>query len=102
LQTAADDSSSDKRGDIAVSNNAYFAMIDTLIGLDESLKPLKNRSFSGDFKTLCSPSVSNDVNISSGCAMIAVEVYGGEDRSISEYYYQVERSNLNFSKINIK
>jgi hypothetical protein len=81
--------SSDKTGDITVSNNAYFAMVDTLIGLDEDNK----RSFSRDFRALCSPNVTIDVNISAGCAMIAVEVYGGEDRSISEYYYQV--TNLN-------
>jgi hypothetical protein len=79
-------------GDITVSNNAYFAMIDTLIGIDKSLNPDDARSFSADFDNLCSPSVtkySKDNNISDGCAMIAFEIYGADDRSISDFYYQV-------------
>jgi hypothetical protein len=76
-------------GDISVSNNAYFAMIDTLIGPDESNH---KRSFSSDFKKLCSPHIKKDANISAGCALIVFEIYGDQDRSISDFNYQVQIS----------
>ena len=73
------------QGDIFVANNAYFAMIDTLIGVTKGSN--NNHNYKQDFNALCSPSVG--AGVAAGCAMFAVNFVGGDDRSISAYFYQV-------------
>lgn len=69
-------------GDLFVPNNAYFAMVDTLIGPAAT----SGRGYSKDFNKLCSSSV--DPSVAAGCAMIAFNLDGEDDRSISTYFYQ--------------
>jgi hypothetical protein len=69
-------------GDLFMPNNAYYAMVDTVVGL----KGNKKRSFSKDFNTLCSSSVA--YNIQPGCAMMAFNFDATNARDISIYYYQ--------------
>lgn len=70
-------------GDLAISNNAYYAMVDTVAGLMDD----KNRGYKKDFKKLCSASV--DPSIAEGCAMMAFNFDGQNSREISNYFYQV-------------
>jgi len=98
------------KGDLFVPQNAYFAMIDTIMGLPElpTIAPTESptstptradtaaptdaptapatRSYAKDFAALCSETVNP--NITSGCALLAFNVYGGDDRSISNFFYQ--------------
>lgn len=71
-------------GDLAISNNAYFAMVDTVVG---TLKD-KSRGFKKDFNRLCSSSA--DPSIAEGCAMMAFNFDGENSRDISNYFYQVK------------
>jgi hypothetical protein len=80
-------------GDLLVPNNAYFAMVDSVMGLMGS----KKRGYKKDFDKLCSSSV--DPTVTAGCAMLAVNFDATNRRDISIYYYQVRllwyrRSNL--------
>jgi hypothetical protein len=70
-------------GDLFVSNNAYFAMVDTVAGTSGA----KARGYKKDFKKLCSSSVHSSV--SEGCAMLAFNFDAGDSRPISALYYQV-------------
>ena len=82
-------------GDVFVSNNAYYAMVDTLIGISTD----KSRSYKLDFNNLCSPSVG--AGVQAGCAMFAVNFNGGNDRSISDYFYQVQLFSLRVLKYSV-
>lgn len=68
-------------------NIAYNAIIDTIFGVDVADINGRYHSYDNDFNNLCSSDV--DVTIDAGCAMLSFEIYGGNDRSISTYYYQV-------------
>jgi hypothetical protein len=70
-------------GDLLVPNNAYFAMVDSVMGLMGS----KKRGYKKDFDKLCSSSV--DPTVAAGCAMLAVNFDATNRRDISIYYYQV-------------
>lgn len=75
------------QADLFVSNLAYNAMIDTVFGTAMTDNNGRQHYFVDDFNYLCSSDV--DVSISPGCAVLAFEIYGGNDRAISTYYYQV-------------
>ena len=66
-----------------VPSNAYFAMVDALIGIKLS----KKRSYKKDYAALCSETAAP--GIPSGCAIFAINFNGGDDRDISNYFYQV-------------
>ena len=68
-------------GDTFISRVAFNASITALYGASWG-STAKN-----DFSELCSHASSNN-QIESGCAMFAIEFYGGEDRTISEFEYQ--------------
>lgn len=70
-------------GDLLMPNNAYFAMVDTVVGTMSN----KARGFKKDFNKLCSSSVHS--SIAAGCAMLAVNFDATDRRDISIYYYQV-------------
>jgi hypothetical protein len=70
-------------GDLFVPNNAYYAMVDTVVGTKNDAR----RSYARDFKKLCSSSVSKQVK--KGCAMMAFNFNAANSRDISTYYYQV-------------
>jgi hypothetical protein len=75
-------------GDLFVPNNAYYAMVDTVVGTQGD----KSRGFKKDFNKLCSPSV--DASISAGCAMLAFNFNAANSRDISNFYYQVKCWNI--------
>lgn len=56
-------------------------MVDTLIGTSLD----SHRGYKKDFKSLCSHAV--DPRIASGCAILAMNIDGGDDDTISNYYY---------------
>lgn len=74
--------------DLFVPNLAFNAMADILFGTDQPDNNGKYHSFTADFQKLCSSDVSPSVK--EGCAMLAFEIYGGQNRAISNYYYQVD------------
>ena len=72
--------------DIYVPNIAYNAIIDTIFGTDVPDSNGHYHTYGTDFNNLCSPDV--DESIAAGCAILSFEIYGGNDRSISTFYYQ--------------
>ena len=84
-QAAANALNNSNYGDLFVPNNAYAAMIDALIGI--TTDTTSGRSYTRDFRQLCSASV--DASVSSGCAVFAMNLVGGDNRDISNYFYQV-------------
>eukprot|EP00595_Chromulina_sp_UTEXLB2642_P002996 CAMPEP_0196767558 /NCGR_PEP_ID=MMETSP1095-20130614/41744_1 /TAXON_ID=96789 ORGANISM="Chromulina nebulosa, Strain UTEXLB2642" /NCGR_SAMPLE_ID=MMETSP1095 /ASSEMBLY_ACC=CAM_ASM_000446 /LENGTH=280 /DNA_ID=CAMNT_0042136003 /DNA_START=1261 /DNA_END=2104 /DNA_ORIENTATION=- len=67
-------------GDLFVVNRAYRALTDTILNNYDDITE--------SFDILCSGSIIEDQMIPPGCALLAVEFYGGDDRHLSEYYYQ--------------
>lgn len=80
-------SSDDKIGDIYAQMLAYDAMFSSLIG-DPSFVRHKNSTFTDLFASLCS---STD-GAEEGCSLFAINIYGGDDRTLSIYEYQVSVS----------
>jgi hypothetical protein len=67
-----------------VPQKAYYAMVDTVFGVTKS----KRRTYKKDFTDLCSSSFATGVE--EGCAMFALNLYGGDKKDISELFYQVK------------
>ncbi len=59
-------------------------MFSTLIG-DPSYVREKTSTYKDLFSTICSEGVGAD----EGCALFAIDFYGGQDRTLSIYEYQV-------------
>lgn len=70
-------------GDIYVPIVGYDAIISTLLYPDEE----RNRTYAKDFNELCPENATY-----AGCAMFAMEFYGGDDKTVSRYSYQVSLS----------
>jgi hypothetical protein len=68
-------------GDLFVSQNAYNAMVDSVVGKEIMLK----RTYKSDFWKLCGSTPSG---VEDGCAMFALNMAGGDNRDISTYFYQ--------------
>jgi len=66
-------------GDVFLSNAAYEALLDTLGS--------PNSNFTTNFDSLCSANAEIG-SVSAGCALLAFEVNGGQNRDISDYYFQ--------------
>lgn len=77
--------------DIYMATVGYEAMISTLLGSSA-------HSFTRDFDRICRSSNSTstatgryqeaNVTVPDGCAMLAVEIYGGDNRVVNAYQYQ--------------
>jgi hypothetical protein len=67
-------------GDIHVAQKSYFALIDTL---RSTTRDANKTTYADDFKMLC-----DGVNVPEGCAALAFEVVGGDDREITTFAYQ--------------
>ena len=76
---------SSSSGDLYVPANGYYAIIDTLLAVDGSNDNYFQSSFSNAFDKLCG---ANE-DVPAGCAVLAVEFYGGDDKVISKYNFQV-------------
>eukprot|EP01034_Spumella_vulgaris_P022688 gene22688-28837_t len=73
-----------QKGDVYMTAKAYPALISTIVGESD-----KGSTFRKDFNGLCKGSVSSTgVNVPGGCAMMAFEVFGGDNRQISTYAFQ--------------
>ncbi len=59
-------------------------MFSTLIG-DPSYVREKTSTYKDLFSSIC----SEDVGADEGCALFAIDFYGGQDRTLSIYEYQV-------------
>jgi hypothetical protein len=64
-------------------------MFSTLCG-DPSFVREKTSTFKDLFNSICSPEFGPE----EGCGMFAVDFYGGSDRTLSIYEYQVSRRRL--------
>eukprot|EP01035_Chromulina_nebulosa_P018737 gene18737-24502_t len=67
-------------GDLFVVSKAYRALTDTILDNYDDI--------TDSFMNLCSGAIVKDQIIPPGCALLAVEFYGGDDRHVSDYYYQ--------------
>lgn len=71
-------------GDIIAQYTSFDAMFSALYGTPRFVRH-KNSTFSDLFSSIC----SEKNGVEEGCAVFSVNFYGGKDRTISKYEYQV-------------
>ena len=84
LQVAAEKLDNSTSGDLFLISRGYNAFIDTVLHVDGD-STLKKSTYAKDFTALC----GGTNGIPAGCSVFAFEVYGGQDRVISVFNFQV-------------